>query len=110
MTAPTFLFQPLLLPLLQCFGAFLLDDVRITRSARELKVHRLLEDVEAVQLLDAPSGRVMVVEDDECLALAAQALLGYDVEDVAIVAEYEAQSVFEIGDCGPLVQIADVHP
>lgn len=56
---------------------------RIAPRLRQGDLHRLAEQVEAIDLLCSLLGRLWVVEDDEGLALCLQVGLGNDVDDIS---------------------------
>lgn len=58
-------------------------------------LHGLIEELEALDLLDGLEGGLGLVEDDEGLALGLQVGLGDNVDDVTILGEDGGQSFFE---------------
>jgi hypothetical protein len=60
---------------------------RITPRLCILHHHRLIKQLKALYILQGSCRRINVVKDDECLAAPLDALFGYNVDDVAVVAK-----------------------
>lgn len=59
-------------------------DGGVASRLREVEEHRLLEELEALDLLDGALGGFYFVEDDESLALGLEVRLGDEVDDIAV--------------------------
>jgi hypothetical protein len=82
----------------------------IAAGARQGELHRLLEKLKALNLVDGCLCRLGLVEDDKGLALGLQVGLGHDVDHVAILGEDGAQGLLERLGLDALLQIPDVDP
>lgn len=90
------------------FGRISLHD-NIAFGLCELQVHRLIEQIESLNILDCLCCGSWIFEDYESLSFPLQTALGYDVEDGAIFAEDLAQVFNQIGDLDALFKIADLE-
>jgi hypothetical protein len=82
----------------------------ITPRLRKRQLHRFIEQLEALHLINRLLRRLHRVKDNECLALRLQVRLCDDVDDFAIFAEELAERLFELVDFDALFEIADVDP
>jgi len=62
-------------------------DTCVTPSPRKRKLHRLIEKLETLHLLNRLLRALHAVKHDERLALRLQVRLRYDVDDLAILRE-----------------------
>jgi len=81
---------------------------RIAPRLGVVQDHRLLEELEAVDLLDRAPRRLDVVEHDERLALGPQVRLGHDVYNIAELGEDLLERQLHLVDLHPVVQVADL--
>jgi hypothetical protein len=57
----------------------------IASGARQCELHRLVEELKAMDVLDGGLRRLGLVKDDKSLTLGLQVCLGHDVNHVAIL-------------------------
>ena len=93
--------------LLERLGRLPLDGLVAVRL-RALHPHVLAEKLEGVHLLDGIQAGLLAVEDNEGLALALDALLRNDVDDLAVVFEDDGESLLEVVDVDALLEIVDL--
>jgi len=86
-----------------------LENCGITAGACQGNLHRLIEEFEALDLLNGGVCRFGLVEDDKGLALGLEVCLGHDVDHVSILREDCAQGLLERLGFDALFQITDVH-
>lgn len=84
------------------------QDRRIAPRLRIIQHHRLLEQFEAIHLLDGASCRINRVKDNERLALGLQVFLGDYLDDGTIFLEDLLQSFFQLVDLDAFFKIADL--
>lgn len=72
------------------------------------ELHGLLEQLEALDLLDGAEGRLGLVEDDKGLALGLEVRLGDDVDDVAVLGEDDLEGLAQRLRLDALLEVADV--
>lgn len=82
----------------------------IAAGAGKGELHRLVEELEALDVLDGGLGSLGCVEHDESLALGLEVRLGDDVNHVAILGEDGAQGLLEGLGLDALLQVTDVKP
>ena len=82
----------------------------IAPGAGQGDLHRLVEELEAVDVGDRGLGRLGGVEDDKGLTLGLEVGLGHDVNHVAIFGKDGAQRLLERFGLDALLQITDVNP
>lgn len=82
----------------------------IAPGARQRDMHRLLEQLEALHLLDGGQRRLGLIEDDEGLALGLEVRLGHNVDHVAILGEDGVQRLLERLRLDALLEVAHVDP
>lgn len=82
----------------------------VAPGARQRDLHRLLEEFEALDLLDGGVCRLGLVEHDKGLALGLEVRLGYDVNHIAKLGKDGAQGLLERFGLDALLQITDVNP
>lgn len=82
----------------------------IAPGASQRDHHRLVEQLEALHLLDGCHGRLRVLEHDKGLALGLQICLGHDIDHVTIFGEDGAQGLLEGFRFDALLEIAYVNP
>jgi hypothetical protein len=82
----------------------------IAAGARQGNLHRLFEELEALNVVDGRLCRLGLVEDDKGLALGLEVGLGHDVNHVAILGEDGAQGLLERLGLDALLEITDVDP
>ena len=82
----------------------------IATGARQRNLHRLFEELEALNLVDGRLCRLRLVEDDKGLALGFEVGLDHDVNHVAILGEDGAQGLLERLGLDTLLEITDVDP
>lgn len=75
---------------------------------RIIQRHGLVEEIEPLNLVYSERRGLHTVENDECLPLCFQVLLGDDVDDVAIVAENVAKSLLQLFDFDALFEVSDL--
>lgn len=85
-----------------------LEDRGIAPGPRQRQVHGLLEQLEALDLVDSGLGGFRLVEDDKGLALGLEVGLGDDVDDVAVLGEDGAQGLLEDVGLDALFEVAHV--
>lgn len=81
---------------------------RITPRLGKRQLHRLVEQLEALHLLNRLLRALHAVEHNERLALRLQVRLRDNVDDLAIFGEQLGQRFFELGDFDVLFEVADV--
>ena len=57
----------------------------ITSGARQGELHRLVEELEAMNVLDGGLGRLGLIKDDKSLTLSLQVCLSHHVNHVSIL-------------------------
>lgn len=67
-------------------------DSPIASAARQRDLHRLVEQLEPINLLNSAPCAFGIIIDDKGLALGLQILLGHDIDDVAEFREDRSQS------------------
>lgn len=82
----------------------------IAPGARQRKMHWLLEELEALDVLDGCLRRLGAVEDDKGLALGLEVRLGHDVNHVAIFGKDGAERFLERFRLDALLEVAYVDP
>lgn len=82
---------------------------RVATRPRQRDLYRLVEQVEAVGLLDGAARRLGVVVDDEGLALGLEVRLGHDVDDGAELGEDGAEGLLERLRLDALLEVPHVH-
>lgn len=82
----------------------------IAAGARHGDLHRLVEQLEAVHVLDGGQRRLGLVEHDEGLPLGLEVRLGDHINHVAIFREDGAQGLLERLRLDALFQVTDVDP
>lgn len=85
-----------------------LEDGGVAPGPRQRQVHGLLEQLEALDLVDGGLGGFRLVEDDKGLALGLEVGLGHDVDDVAVLGEDGAQGLLENVGLDALFEVAHV--
>lgn len=85
------------------------SDGGIAPRLGKVEQHRLLEELEPLNLLDGALGRFHLVEHDEGLALGLEVRLGDEIDDIAVFREYFRQRFFELVDFNPLLQVANLR-
>lgn len=85
-----------------------LEDRGVAPGPRQRQVHGLLEQLEALDLVDSGLGGFRLVEDDKGLALGLEVGLGDDVDDVAVLGEDGAQGLLENVGLNALFEVAHV--
>lgn len=80
----------------------------IAMSLSHIDLHRLAVQLEAVHFQCGIVGRLLGIVDDEGLAPALQAGLGFNVDDVAVVLEDGHQGLLERLELYILVEILDL--
>lgn len=80
----------------------------ITATARIIKHHGFIEQVEAIDLVDCAGRGVDVVEDDKRLPFCAEVRLGDDFEDRAVFGEELFEGFFQLGDVDAFFEVADL--
>lgn len=83
-------------------------DMRIAARLRKRQLHGLLEQIEALDLVDGSLRRLDRVEDDEGLPFGFQVRLGHDVDDLAVLAEELGQGFLELLRLDALFEVADI--
>lgn len=98
-------------PLVQLQRLVVLEPLhrRVAPRPRQRDLHRLVEQVEAVRLVDGLARRVRAVVDDERLPLRLEVRLGHDVDDVAELGEDGAQGLLERPRLDALLEVPHVH-
>jgi hypothetical protein len=86
-----------------------LEDGGVAPGSGQRQVHGLLEQLEALDLVDGGLGGLGLVEDDKGLALGLEVGLGDDVDDVAILGEDGAQGFLEDVGLDALFEVAHVN-
>ena len=86
----------------------ILQDGRIASSSGQRQVHRLLEQLEALDLLDGCLGGFGLLENDKSLALGLEVGLGDNIDDVAVLGEEGVQSFLESVRLDALLKVAHV--
>jgi hypothetical protein len=94
----------------EIFIAARLNHGGIAPGAGEGDLHRLVEELEALDIGDGGHGRLGGVKDDKGLALGLEVRLGHDVNHVAIFREDGVQGLLERFGLDALLEIADVNP
>lgn len=92
----------------KCVGTRLDLHGLVAPRPRDGHLHRLLEELESVDLLDRILGALQVVKDHEGLALGLEILLGYNVDDIAKLGEDDPQLVDDGFDLDPFFEILHV--
>lgn len=82
----------------------------IAASTSQSDLHWLLEQLEAVHILNGGQRRFGLVEHDERLAFGLEVRLGHDVDHVAILGENGIQRLLDQFWLDTLFQIMDVYP
>lgn len=82
----------------------------IATGARQRNLHRLFEELEALNLVDGRLCRLGLVEDDKGLALSLEIGLGHDVNHVAILGKDGVQRLLERLGLDALLEITNVDP
>ena len=82
----------------------------IASGAGQRDLHRLVEELETVDVGDGGLGRLGGVENNKGLALGLEVGLGHDVNHVAIFRKDGAQGLLERFGLDALLQITDVNP
>ena len=104
----TLLRETLALVLVEHFGRLPLDGLVAVRL-RKRHPDVLSPQLEAIHLLSGRRRGVLAVEDDEGLALALQAALSNDLDDLAIVLEDGVENLLEVVDLLALVEVVDLQ-
>ena len=81
---------------------------RIAPRLGEIQHHRLIKEVEPIDLINGIRSRLNAVEDDKCLALGLQIGLRDDVNDVAIFREDFLKRFFQLVDFDSFFEVADL--
>lgn len=104
----TFLRRPP--PLVQLQGLLVLKLLhrRVAPGPRQRDLHRLVEEIKPVGLLDGAARRVGVVVDYERLALRLEVRLGHDVDDVSELGEDGVQGLLQGLGLDALLDVADI--
>lgn len=87
-----------------------LHDGGVAARPRQRNLHRLVEQREALHLLDGRQGRLGLVEDHKGLALGLEVRLGHNVDHAAIFREDGAQRLLERLWLDALLEVAHVDP
>jgi hypothetical protein len=82
----------------------------IAPRASQGNLHRLVEELEALHLVNGGQRRLRIVEDDEGLTLGLEVRLGYNVNDIAKLGKYCAQRLFERLRLDAFFEVAYVDP
>lgn len=82
----------------------------IAAGASHRDLHRLVEELEALDVLDGSLGSLGRVENDKGLALGLEVCLGDDIDHVAILGKDGAQGLLEWLGLDALLQVTDVNP
>lgn len=93
---------------LQLVRPSLPENSRIALRLRIVERHRLIEELEAVDLVDGARRGVDIVEHNERLALGFQVGLCDDLEDCAVLRENLFEGFFEMVDFDALFEVADL--
>lgn len=80
----------------------------VASGASEGELHGLVEEVEALDLLDGLQGGLRLFKDDEGLALGLQVGLGDDVDDGAVFGEDGVEGGLEGFGLDALFEVAHV--
>lgn len=105
----TLLGQPPPLMQLELFPVPGGGDGGVAPGPGEGELHGLVEELEALDLLDGLERCLGLVEDDEGLPLRLQVGLGHDVDDVAVLGKHGRQRLLERVGFHALLQIAHVY-
>lgn len=84
-------------------------DSSIGSGLRESELHRLLEELEALDFLDGLGGTVNAVEDDESLALGFQIRLCHNIDNFAIFREELSERFFQLIDLDALFEVTHIY-
>jgi hypothetical protein len=84
-------------------------DSGIAPCSRKRKLHRLVEELEALYFFDSSDGRLVSLEYDECLTLSLQVGLGDNFDDVAIFGENRVERLLERLWLDAFLEVADVN-
>lgn len=104
----TLLSQPLPLVSLQLVLSTFSQHRRIAPCLGKVQLHRLVEELEAIHLVDGAHRGVDIVENDERLAFGFQVRLGNQIDDVAILGEDLAEGFLELGRFYSLLEVFNV--
>lgn len=85
-------------------------DSDVAASTRQGEVHGLVEELEALDLLDRFQSRLLVVEDDKRLALGLEIALGDDIDDIAVLGKDDLEGFLERLGLDALFKVAHVDP
>lgn len=80
----------------------------VTPRLRIIQHHRLLKQLEPINLINRARRRVRTVKYDKRLSLCLQVAFRDDLDDVAIFRENLLQGFLELVDFDPFFQIADL--
>jgi hypothetical protein len=81
----------------------------IAPGLRKGEVHRLLEELEALHIIDSLLGALDGGKDNEGLALGLEVRLGHNVNDLAVLREQLLQRLAELVGLDALLQVAHVQ-
>lgn len=82
----------------------------VAPGACQCDLHRLLEELKALDLLDGGVRRLGFVEDDKGLTFGLKICLGYNVNHIAKLGKDGAQCLLEPFGFDAFLQVADVNP
>lgn len=85
-----------------------LQNRSVAPRPRKRELHRLVKDLEALDLLDGLDGGLGAVEHDERLSLRLEVALGYDVDDRSVVGKHGMQDLFESLGLDALLEVPHV--
>lgn len=93
---------------LQLILSTLPQNCRIAPRFREIQHHRLIKELEPINLINGIRSRLNTIEDDKRLALGLQVSLRDDVDDVAIFREDFFKRFFQLVDFDSFFEVADL--
>lgn len=106
----TLLCEPPTLVVLKFFVTSCSKDCGIAARLGQGKLHRFLEELETLDLVDGALGRLRIVKHDERLSLCLDVGLGDYIDYCAIFGEDGHQGFLEKFWLDALLEISDIHP